>query len=391
MIDLSVNTFEAGGTMRIGIIGSGSTIERENLDWSVEDTVFFTVKKTLAKHNMSIQEIDTIVQAADDIMDGIAINHVYQIEPSGAFLKEESKVERDGAWAVHYAMARLLSGRFKTAMVVAYSKGSQISLSAFSGMSADPFYLRPVGADADSIAALQAKYYSERTGATEEDFAAVAVKNRKNGMKNDRVIKEETGSFSTSQIMSAPPIATPITELSAARTGDGCVVMLLATEEYIKEKKLDAAWITGVGYISDAYYPTYRDLSRLKSVEKAAGIAYRMAGAASESIDFVELHECYAHQELMLYESLGFCEEGKATQMLHENKTSPEGELPVNASGGVLSGNVIYASGLARLMEAALQVRGQAGPTQLKNAKRGLVHSQAGLAMQANIVYIVES
>ncbi len=377
--------------MRIGIIGHGTTLERENLDQSTEDLVFFSVKNALNKNGMTLDDIDTIIQAGDDAMDGIAINHVYTVEPAGAFLKEESKVERDGAWAVHYAMARLMSGKFRTAMVVAFSKGSQIEDSAFSGLNADPFYLRPIGVDNHTIAAIQSGYYSERSGATAEDFASVAVKNRKAGIDNSRVMPGEAGDFSTSDIMGATPIASPITELSAARTGDGAVVMFLATEDYIKEKQLEATWITGVGYISDAYYPTYRDLSRIKSAEEAAKIAYRMAGTSPEAIDFAEVHELYAHQELMLYESLGLCNEGDALKYLREGRTAAGGDLPVNASGGVLCGNIVYASGLARLAETDLQLRGLAGKQQLKDAKRGLVHSQAGLAMQSNIVYVVEA
>ena len=226
--------------MRIGIIGSGMNISEKDLDWSIEDLVFNTVKQTLGKYNMTSDDVDTVVQAADDIMDGIAINHVYTVEPSGSFLKEESKVERDGAWAVQYAMARLMVGKFETAMVVAYSKGSQIDYSAFTGMAADPFYLRPVGADGDSVAALQAQYYSDASGATQEDFANVAVKNRKNGLDNGPEHAKPGGDYTTEQVLGASPIATPLTELTAARTGDGCVVMLLATEEYIKAKGLDA-------------------------------------------------------------------------------------------------------------------------------------------------------
>ena len=377
--------------MRIGIIGSGINIERENLDQSVEDLVFYSVKKTLKNHNMNIDEIDTVVQAGDDVMDGIAINHVYLVEPSGSFMKEESKVERDGAWAVHYAMARLLTGKFQTAMVVAYSKASQCDYSSFSGISADPFYMRPVGADGNTIGAIQSQYYAQRSGATEEDFAAVAAKNRKAGMGNDRVMAGEAGDYSASDVMSSSPIATPITELSTARSGDGCVVMLLATEDYIKEKGLKASFISGCGFTSDAYYPTYRDLSRIKSAEMAAKTAYKQAGVSAEAIDLAEIHELYAHQELMLYEALGLCEEGKAVEMLKSGKTALGGELPVNVSGGVLCGNIIYASGLARLMEADLQLKGQAGERQVKDAKRALVHSQAGLAMQSNIVYILEA
>ncbi len=376
---------------RIGIIGTGQRMAVENWDESVEDLVFFTVRDTLQSHGLTLEEIDTVVQAGDDIMDGIAINHVYTIEPAGALMKEESKVETDGAWAAMYAMARLRTGKFRTAMIVAFSKASQVGRSAFSGMSADPFYLRPVGADADSIAAIQAAYFAQRSGATHEDFARVAVKNRGQGLLSPRALQDEAGTFTVADVLQAPPIATPLTSLSASRAVDGCIVSILATESYIKEKQLSAAYLTGVGFTSDAYYPTYRELHSVKSAELAAGIAYRMAGTAPERVHLAEVHENYAHQELMLYEALGFCAKGQAATLLSEGTTTAGGRLPVNVSGGALCGSIIYASGLQRLNEAALQVTGRAGTVQVNGAKTAVAHAQAGLAMQSNIVFVVEA
>ncbi|MCB1315573.1 MAG: thiolase family protein [Leptospiraceae bacterium] len=377
---------------RIGIIGQAIKIERENLDWSPEDTVFHTVRAALASANMSLDEIDTVVQAGDDVMDGIAIQHVYTVEPAGSFLKDESKVERDGAWAVHYAIAKLLTGKFRTAMIVAQSKAVQCSQSAFSGMTADPFYLRPVGADSDSIAALQAQYYLQTGSVTEEDFARVAVKNRANGARNvERTMAGETGRFTPEDVLQADPIASPITELSRSRAGDGCVVLLLASQDFIQSKGLNAAYITGMGLSSDVYYPTFRELAKLPSVGYATQSACKMAGTSIADVQLFELHENYAHQELMLYEAIGLCAENQAAAFLKEGATARDGSRPVNVSGGVLSGQIIYASGLARMMEASLQLRGMAGDTQLQGVKRAFIHSQAGLAMQANIAYVLEA
>jgi len=275
--------------------------------------------------------------------------------------------------------------------VVAQSKGTQCGLSAFSGLISDPFYLRPVGVDATSAAAIQAGYFSSRTKATERDFAEVARKNRKNGQQNDRIMQGEAGEYSVEQILQSKPVATPIRELNYGRVGDGCVVLILSTEDYAKKTQRNASFITGTGFISDAYYPTYRDLSRVKSAEKAAEVAYKMAGISSRDVQLAEVHENYAHQEMMLYEAMGFCKDGDAVAYLKSGATQSGGALPVNQSGGVTCGHVIYASGLARLMECHLQLTGQAGKSQLKNVKRALAHSQAGLAMQANIVYIMES
>lgn len=377
--------------MRIGIIGHAINIEAENLDQSIEDLVFVTVKKALKNTGLTIEEIDTIVQAGDDILDGIAINHVYTVEPAGSFLKEESKVERDGAWAVHYALARLLSGKFETAMVVAFSKGSQLGLSPFSGMSADPFYLRPVGADSHTIAGLQASYFMQRSGFSEKDLAAVAAKNRANGIRNpDRTMAGEPGEFSVEQILASDPISAPIRKLTASRCGDGCVVLILATPEYIARTGRKSATITGVGLSNDAYYPTYRDLSRLKHVEIASQKALEMAGLTIGDIQLFELQENYAHQELMYYEALGLAPSGAAS-LLASGRTAAAGDLPVNPSGGALSGNIIYASGLARLMETYLQLTGQAGGCQIPGIRKAVAVAQGGLALQTSIVYCVEA
>lgn len=376
---------------RIGIFGQALRLERENLDLSTEDTVFLTVRQALADSGLSIQDIDTVVQAGDDVMDGIAIQHVYTVEPAGSFLKDESKVERDGAWAVHYGLAKLLSGKFRTCMVIAQSKATQCSASAMSGMGAEPFLLRPIGTDCDSVAALQAQFFSRRSGASASDFAQVAAKNRSRGALNPRMMPGEARSLGLQEALDAAPIATPINEATAARAGDGCVVLLLATEDFIKERGLKAAWISGIGLSSDAYYPGYRDLSALAPLTQATQKALSMAGATIDSIDFAEVHELYAHQELMIAEATGFHSADGALADLREGRSATGGSHPINPSGGALSGHVIYASGLARLAEAALQLRGEAGAVQLAAPKRALVHAQAGLAMQAHIVYVLEA
>lgn len=376
--------------MRIGIIGGGCMMERANLELSVEETVFYTVRDSLGNAGLERKDIDTIVQAADDVLDGIAINHVYQVEAAGSFLKDESKVERDGAWGAMYAMAKLLTGKFQTAMVVAYSKASQIGNSAFSGMNADPFYLRPVGVDADSMAGLQAAFYVQGSGATETDFAEVAAQNRRSGAQNTRTMHGEGMDIDSAAVLASDPIAEPVRDLSRARAGDGCVVLFLANEEYIRSRSLKASYIKGVGFASDAYYPTYRKLDKLESAEIAIRKAERSASMKASEVDFAELHECYAHQQLMLYEALGLSEPGKAISDARDGAFTRDGRLPVNVSGGAMCSNVPYAAGLMRMYEAHLQLTGQGEAVQLDRARTALVHSQGGLAMQSNIAFFLE-
>lgn len=373
--------------IRAGILGYAvSNLEFDD-DKSVEDLVFYTVRDALKNTGLEIGDIDTVIQAGDDVMDGIAINHVYTVEPAGSFLKEESKVERDGAWAVQYALTRLLTGKFETAMVVGFSKSSQCSPSAFSGMIADPFYLRPVGVELTTAGAIQAQYYMQAANLEEKDLAEIARRNRKNGRGNDRAFG--AGDYSAEDVLASDPVATPLRKLSVPTEADGCAVMILSTEKRAAKSDQPVSFITGVGYASDAYYPTYRNLTKLESAEVAARACYKMSGWKADQADVLELYSMFPHQELMLLESIGLAEEYQGKNMLEQ--TDLGGRFPVNPSGGVLCAHPIYASGLIRMIECHRQLTNQAGANQVSGAKKALAHAQGGLAMQNNIFYSLEA
>jgi acetyl-CoA C-acetyltransferase len=93
--------------------------------------------------------------------------------------------------------------------------------------------------------------------------------------------------------------------------------------------------------------------------------------------------------ELMWYEGQGLAPEGKGAELIRSGVTGMKGELPVNPSGGVLSSHPVFVAGMVRLIEAALQVRGEAGKRQVKGAKTALAHGINGPCGQAHCVFIV--
>jgi len=105
-------------------------------------------------------------------------------------------------------------------------------------------------------------------------------------------------------------------------------------------------------------------------------------------LDVAEVSERYAHEELMIYEALGFCEEGRGADLIESGVTYVDDQLPVNPSGGALSADPITATGLIRIVEAAMQIRGEAR-NQVSGASLALAHGQTGLCAQSNIVYIL--
>ena len=376
---------------RVAIIGSAQTIhERRKADKNVEDMIYETVSDLLARTGLAISDVDTVIGAGDDVMDGRSISNVFTAEYAGAFLKEESKVEDDGAFAAAYAFMRIASGSFDTALVYGYSKASDSSPQHYSGMIADPFYLRPLGIEALTAAALQAECYFQKYGVTEQEAALVAVKNRRHAINNPHA--QIKGNYTIDDVMNSPVIASPIKRLDASPVTDGCCAVLLASEDAVKRFACKPAWIHGVGFCTDSFYLGHRDLTEIASAHKAAESAYKMAGIKDprREIGLAEIHEPFAFQELMLYEALGFCEKGKGGDFVVTGDTdiNVSGLFPVNLSGGALSANPIFATGLIRLAEAAAQVSGQP-PEYGFGARKAVAHATSGFALQSNIVYVV--
>ena len=385
---------------RVGIVGSAQTVhERRKADQNVEDMIYETVTALLNRTGLAISDVDMVMGAGDDVLDGRSISNVFTAEYAGAFLKEESKVEDDGAFAACYAYMRIAAGAFDTILVYGYSKASDSSPQHYSGAIADPFYLRPLGVEALTAAALQAQCYFQKYGVSEEDAALVAVKNRRHARQNPYA--QVKGDYTVDDVMRSPVIASPIKRLDASPVTDGCCALLMMAEEAAERHGLKPAWIRGVGFCADSYYLGHRDLTAIESAHSAAARAYRMAGVSDplSEINAAEIHAPFSFQELMMIEALGFCDKGKGGEFVAGGATEAGGALPVNLSGGALSANPIFAAGLIRLAEAANQVTGQAAGVAVEARGSGatpqpitaVAHATSGFALQSNIVYVLGS
>ena len=110
--------------------------------------------------------------------------------------------------------------------------------------------------------------------------------------------------------------------------------------------------------------------------KEAAGRVYESAGIGPDDLDVVELHDCFAHNELITYEALGLCGEGEAGKFINDGDNTYGGRIVTNPSGGLLSkGHPLGATGLAQCYELTRQLRGTAGSTQVEGAKVALQHN----------------
>ncbi len=373
----------------IAIIGYAQTPYEADAEASREVQVLRATRAALESAGITREQLDTVITANNDYLDGRTISNMRLVEPAGAWQKNESKVEMDGAYAVLYAVMRLLSGDHDIAMVVGESQASVYAGYVPGVMMLDPTFDRQRGLlNEVSAAALQARAYMHASGVSEEQIAGVAAKNLANAARNPLALRADDGA-DAAKVLASRMLYSPIRELMASPLCDGACAVVLATGK-AAAKAEKPVWIKGVGFSHDSYL-TERSLAEMTSLKDAAQRCYAMAGIEdpASQIDLAELHECFAHEELMAYEALGFCEAGGGGAFFDSGATRIDGSLPVNASGGALGANVVCAAGLARIIEAAMQIRGEAGEHQVRGVKTALAHGQTGICAQENIVFVL--
>jgi acetyl-CoA C-acetyltransferase len=376
---------------RVGIVGVCQTkYEPRKIFDSYPEMVFEVSSKVLEENGLTIGDMDQIVSNSQDFWDGRTISNRTVSEACGSTLKAESKVAMDGTFAVFYAALRLLSGCYDSCLLVSHCKMSEGSPHLINNAMFDPLYQRILGFDELSTCALQAKRYMYKYGITAEQCAQVAVKNLRNGKRNPYAHRGMD--VTVEQVMSSRMLANPIKELDAYPVTDGACALILATEEKAKKWGRTPVWISGIASRLDSFYLGDRDLAEVVSLELAAKKAYRMAGITNprEEIDLVELSDYYSYQELLWLEGMGFCQRGGGGKMIEQEMTAMGGDLPVNPSGGILSGNPVTVAGAVRVAEAALQLMGQAGQRQVEGAKRALAQGHCGPCGQGQCVIVLE-
>lgn len=339
------------------------------------------------------RDVDSFVTVAEDFIEGTSIFDEYVPDQFGAVLKPVHTICGDGLHGLATAYMLIRTGQAHLVVVEGHSKASNIlTLPEVTAYAQDPILNRPLGLNTDFIAGMEMNRYMYETGATPEECAAVVVKNRRNAMRNP--LAPYGADLTVDEVLSGPPLAWPLGRHEVAKHADGAIVMVLASEERARSLSDQPVWILGVGWCNGAPSLESREWGDVPYIRKAAVMAYRQAGISQPhlAIDVIEVDDTYAYKELQHLEAINYCRAGEAGMLTEEGFTAPDGELPVNVSGGSLGmGDLLDASGLARALEIVLQLRGEAGPRQLKEAKVGLAQSWRGAPTTSGAVAIMGS
>lgn len=221
--------------------------------------------------------------------------------------------------------------------------------------------------------------HMKKYGTKEVHMAKIAWKNHKHSVNNPK--SQFRDEYTLDQILASPKVYGPLTKLQCCPTSDGSAAAILCSEAFaIKHGLMDrAVEILGMEMATDLG-STFGD-SSMKLVgydmaKLAAQRLYAKTGVTPADVQVVELHDCFSANELITYEALGLCPEGKAGEFIDRGDNTYGGKYVVNPSGGLISkGHPLGATGIAQCAELTWQLRGEADKRQVPNCKVALQHN----------------
>jgi len=376
---------------RVGIIGIGqSAFRAKRDDASYPDLVREAVVPAMADCGLEFDQIDAVVYSlSPDAMVGIGNAERLGVDAVGARNKRFLRINTGGATGISSVAAayyHIASGACETVLTAGADKvgecgDSQTVLNKIW----DPTYERQLPLGTINMLAMSGVRYMHKYGMTQEDMARVTVKNRWHASLNPNAhLRHET---TIEEVMASRMISWPVKLMDCCPQSSGGGAMVLASEKFIREHKLDAVWITGLGHCSETYYLGDR-MGRGQTADHADAFAlsqsfkrsYKMAGITdpTKQVHVAELYAPFSNTEFHSIEAAGLAGLGQSPAMLREGQFRLGAGIPVNTSGGVLCTNAIAVTAMIRVAEVALQVWGRAGAHQVKGAKIGVASGNGG-------------
>lgn len=364
---------------KVSITGVGCCQFGENWDQSREDMMVDAVWEAYA---------DAGIEDPDKQIDAVFAGAVYPREGSGEvaealklFGKPITMLSdycQTGTDAFRCGVFGVACGLYDTVLVLGFDKPKDRGVS---GPSVSFDKVRGLPATPAGWFSLCAARYFETYDTGREDLAKIAVKNHHNGtLAPKSMLKKE---ITVDDVLKARIISWPFGLYDCAAQSDGAAAAIITRTDLAKERRDDHVLVRSVT-VATAEHPQRDpdfDFLAWKPTIYTARDAYAQAGISEpfREIDIVQLHDCFTLTELLTYEDLGLCKKGEAKDHIASGTFELDGELPVNTDGGLKTfGHPTGATGVRMIYENVLQLRGQAGPRQVKNATTALSHNIGG-------------
>ena len=369
---------------RVAIVGMGCTAFGEHWDKGADDLLVDAATECYRSAGVDPEQVDAYwLGTMGSGVSGMVFSEALKVHN-----KPVSRLENmcaTGSEAMRNAAYAVASGAYDLVMAIGVEK---LKDSGFSGlvMSNPPHDGTVPNMTAPAMFSLLFPAYAKKYGVDEatlkDVISRIAWKNHHNGALNPKA--QFRAEVPMEKIKGSPKVAGQLGVFDCSGVSDGSAAAILCraedahkyTDKPIFLKALAFAAGAGRGTMSPEY-----DFTSFPEVVASAEDAYRQAGVtdAREEISMAEVHDCFTPTELVLMEDLGFSPRGKAWQDVLDGRFDVKGPQPVNPDGGLKSfGHPIGASGLRMMYEMWLQLRGEAGPRQIKDPKLGLTHNLGG-------------
>lgn len=342
--------------MNISILGSRITQFGELWDKSLQDLLIEAMDEAVNNSGLEPKEIEAIYVANkagggfvnQRHLNALASGHFAHLPP--AFRIEAACAS--GGLALVSAEQALLSGQFKTVLVVGVEKMTDVSSSQTTQLLATAADMaQEYGSTFPALYALLANIHMQKFGTTRKQLSAVAVKNHGHAMSNPQAQYHKE--FSLDQVSNSLLVADPLRLLDCSPITDGAAAVVLTSQDplnQLEDSGKNKPQILGVGHAQDSLSLAGRkSLTELSATQKAAKQAFRQAKLSPQDIKVAEVHDCFTIAELLAIEDLGFVEKGQGGPATLAGKTSGK-KLTINHSGGLKAcGHPVGATGVKQV------------------------------------------
>ena len=284
-----------------------------------------------------------------------------------------------GGSAFRQAYINVASGFYDVMLVVGTEKISHLdtlTATTYFSYGGDYCFEGNSGASFPGLYATMARSHMNEYGTTEEELASVAVKNHDNGVLNDKAHLQKK--ITIDEVLKSPIVADPLKLYDSCPFSDGAAATIIASEDFMNKNNLQKrVSIKGSGRSGgEGSLHTRKNINSLESTVRASREALKQAGIDIKKIDFAEVHDCFTIAEIIAMEDIGIFEKGEASKAALEGRTSINGEIPINPSGGLKSkGHPVGPTGVGQIVEVYEQLTESSTQRQVKNANIGLTHN----------------
>jgi len=375
---------------KVAVIGIGNSKFGVRNDVNIAELAYEAVKPALEDAGLTAKDIEFVAQGSvgagawyEELLPAVVTSEYCGLTRAGLVRCEAACAS--GSAAFFTAFSAIAGGQAEIAMASGVEKMREIdSATSMEWIGRAGYYFwefHNFGITFPAYYALYANAHMAKYGTTEEDLALVAVKNHKYGSLNP--IAHLQNKVTVDDVLTSMVIASPLKLYDCCPMTDGASALILASEEKVKELKIDTpVWVAGIGYSSGTANLSKRsDFVGLEASVLASQKAYKAAGISPNQVDFAEVHDCFTIAEIMAYEDIGLCSKGEGAKLIREGQTEIGGRIPVNMDGGLKSkGHPIGTTGCSMMYELTKQLRGEAEKGRqvpLKN-NIGLAHNVGG-------------